>query len=111
MASEGRDDTCHTVISAAVLSTLRRNFSLCPAWAMQCARSQPQSAATTPVISVAEGQEIALEARYQNLNFAGQFLKLMTYNVQMPGPVIEARPGQTVRLRFKNGLDQPTNLL
>lgn len=35
---------------------------------------------------------------------------LLTYNGQIPGPRLEAKPGDTVQIRFTNRLSQPTNL-
>ena len=34
----------------------------------------------------------------------------MAYNGQVPGPRLEARPGDTVRIRFTNNLPEPTNI-
>jgi len=35
---------------------------------------------------------------------------LLSFNGQSPGPRLEVRPGDTVRIRLHNQLDQPTNL-
>jgi len=50
---------------------------------------------------VAEAQRVTLGERNANL---------LTYNGQIPGPRLEAKPGDTVQLRFTNRLSQPTNL-
>ncbi|MEA5499230.1 multicopper oxidase domain-containing protein [Limnoraphis robusta Tam1] len=34
----------------------------------------------------------------------------MLYNGQIPGPRLEAKPGDTIRINFTNKLSQPTNL-
>ncbi|MEA5475765.1 multicopper oxidase family protein [Synechococcus sp. CCY9201] len=35
---------------------------------------------------------------------------ILTYNGRSPGPRLEVRPGDAVRLRFRNTLEQPSNL-
>jgi len=35
---------------------------------------------------------------------------LLSYNGQVPGPRLEAKPGDTVRIHFTNNLSEPTNL-
>lgn len=50
---------------------------------------------------VAEAQQVKLGNRNANL---------LTYNGQVPGPRIEAKPGDTIQIRFTNRLNQPTNL-
>ncbi len=51
-----------------------------------------------------------LEASYRTVNLGGIQAYLLAYNGQIPGPRLEAKPGDTVRLRFTNNLTQPTNL-
>lgn len=51
-----------------------------------------------------------LEASYRTVNLGGIQSDLLAYNGQIPGPRLEAKPGDTVRLRFTNNLTQPTNL-
>jgi len=54
--------------------------------------------------------EVDLAAGYQTIDLNGQPATLMTYNGQMPGPRLEAKPGDTVRIRFTNNLSAPTNI-
>jgi FtsP/CotA-like multicopper oxidase with cupredoxin domain len=56
--------------------------------------------------------EVDLTAQMQRvrLGAAGRPVTLMTYNGQLPGPILEARPGDTLRIRFTNALPDPTNL-
>jgi FtsP/CotA-like multicopper oxidase with cupredoxin domain len=54
--------------------------------------------------------EAELFARYEKINLAGRQAHVFSYNGQIPGPTLEARPGDTVRLRLTNNLPQPTNL-
>lgn len=54
--------------------------------------------------------EVALEARAGKITVAEQQGNLLSYNGQIPGPRLEARPGDTVRIRFTNQLAEPTNL-
>jgi FtsP/CotA-like multicopper oxidase with cupredoxin domain len=64
-----------------------------------------------PVYSSRDGLlELALNARVEPLTMGGQTSDLLTYGGRIPGPRLEARPGDTVRIRFTNNLAAPTNL-
>lgn len=54
--------------------------------------------------------DLDLEASYKTINLNGKPATLMAYNGQVPGPRLEARPGDTVRIRFTNNLPDPTNI-
>jgi FtsP/CotA-like multicopper oxidase with cupredoxin domain len=55
--------------------------------------------------------EIALEAKPSEVELApGRAARMWTYNGVLPGPRIEARVGDTVRIRFKNSLPEPTTI-
>jgi FtsP/CotA-like multicopper oxidase with cupredoxin domain len=55
--------------------------------------------------------EVALEAKVSDIEIApGRTLSMWTYNGQLPGPRIEARAGDTVRVRFKNSLPEATTI-
>lgn len=54
--------------------------------------------------------EVDLTAALGPVNVANRRANLVSFNGQVPGPRLEARPGDTVRIHFKNQLDQPTNL-
>lgn len=54
--------------------------------------------------------EVDLEASYKTIELGGQQATLMAYNGQVPGPRLEAKPGDTVRIRFTNNLPDPTNI-
>ncbi|ELS02921.1 putative multicopper oxidase [Xenococcus sp. PCC 7305] len=54
--------------------------------------------------------DIALDARYEAVNLAGEQAYLYSYNGQIPAPQLEAKPGDSVRIRFTNNLPQPTNI-
>ncbi|MBX9603892.1 MAG: multicopper oxidase family protein [Bryobacteraceae bacterium] len=54
--------------------------------------------------------EATLTASQQWIPAGGRFAYLYAYNGQVPGPVIEARPGDEVRLTLRNELSEPTNL-
>lgn len=54
--------------------------------------------------------DVALEARPVRVAIAGRSLDLLAYNGQIPGPMLEAKPGDTVRIRFKNSLPRESNL-
>jgi FtsP/CotA-like multicopper oxidase with cupredoxin domain len=44
------------------------------------------------------------------VGIAGRTARLYGFNGRVPGPTLEARPGDTVRLSFTNRLPEPTNL-
>jgi FtsP/CotA-like multicopper oxidase with cupredoxin domain len=54
--------------------------------------------------------EVALEARSNLMSLGRQQGQLMTYNGSIPGPRLEAKPGDRVRIHFTNNLSQSTNL-
>lgn len=54
--------------------------------------------------------DLDLEAKQQWLNVARRSAFLYAYNGQVPGPVVETRPGDHIRIRFRNSLPEPTNL-
>lgn len=55
--------------------------------------------------------EVALEALEADVEIApGRTLRLWTYNGTLPGPQIEARAGDLVRIRFTNSLPEPTTI-
>ncbi len=82
----------------------------------QCSRSstsspQPQwASASLPTTSNSGLLETTLEARPAAIQLGQKRGNLITYNGQIPGPRLEAKPGDTVRLRFTNKLSQATNL-
>ncbi len=58
-----------------------------------------------------EGQlDISLEARSGWVNLAGRQANLYSFNGQVPGPLLEAKPGDRVHIQFANNLPEPTNL-
>lgn len=54
--------------------------------------------------------ELDLVAEKTAVAIPGGPPRAFTYNGLLPGPVLEVRPGDAVRLRLHNRLDQPTNL-
>ena len=55
--------------------------------------------------------EVALEARIADVELApGRRTSMWTYNGMLPGPRIEARVGDTVRVRFRNALPEATTI-
>ncbi|MGB3767605.1 MAG: multicopper oxidase domain-containing protein [Phormidesmis sp.] len=62
-------------------------------------------------ISSVEGLlDLSLTAKTQTQVIAGEPLELFTYNGLVPGPILEARSGDTVQLTLINELSSPTNL-
>lgn len=54
--------------------------------------------------------DVSLEAQQGWLNVGGRGGYLYGFNGQVPGPVIEARPGDHVRVRFRNSIPESSNL-
>jgi FtsP/CotA-like multicopper oxidase with cupredoxin domain len=54
--------------------------------------------------------ELDLEANSTLIDLGGKPADLLTYNGQIPAPRLEAKAGDTVRIRLTNNLSQPTNL-
>jgi len=44
------------------------------------------------------------------VDLAGGQARLYAFNGRVPGPLLEARPGDDVQLRLRNTLREPTNL-
>ncbi|MBE9156425.1 multicopper oxidase family protein [Nodosilinea sp. LEGE 06152] len=89
------------VSSAATLHWLR-NRSLAQGLA---------ATAATPLYTSQNGLlEVDLTAAVRPVQVGDRTANLLSYNGQSPGPRLEARPGDTVRIRLHNQLDQPTNL-
>lgn len=87
----------------------------------RCAESQPQAQANfdaeTSIFSENPSSvrssrvvEFDLEAQPSSVTLGDRTANLFTYNGQVPGPRLQARPGDTVRIRFTNRLSEPTNL-
>ncbi|KPQ32979.1 MAG: putative multicopper oxidase [Phormidesmis priestleyi Ana] len=89
----------------------------------QCSPSQPstqlrpQSAASVSVpvqwqtYSSKNGLlSLDLVANEQPVPLGNFNAKLLTYNGHVPGPLLEAKPGDNIQIRFSNQLNQPTNL-
>ena len=54
--------------------------------------------------------DLELTASYNKVSLGNQPAYLLNYNQQVPGPILEAKPGDTVRIRFTNRLSESTNL-
>ncbi|MEC4802898.1 MAG: multicopper oxidase family protein [Jaaginema sp. PMC 1080.18] len=73
--------------------------------------SSSSSSSSQAIYSSSNGLlEVDLEARLSSVSLGSQTAQLLTYNGQIPAPRLEAQPGDKVRIRFTNNLDEPTNL-
>lgn len=54
--------------------------------------------------------EVDIDITSNSFSFEGKQGNLLSYNGQIPGPRLEVRPGDQVRIHAKNSLSQPTNL-
>src|SRR6516165_1421338 len=53
--------------------------------------------------------DLSLRAQMDRLSLAGRPATLYSYNGSVPGPRLEIRSGDQVRIRFANRLAEPTN--
>lgn len=54
--------------------------------------------------------DLSVHMAFERIALDGYAAQLYTMNGSVPGPLIEAKAGDTVRLRLTNGLPEPTNL-
>jgi FtsP/CotA-like multicopper oxidase with cupredoxin domain len=80
----------------------------------QCVRAPGTSVESSPIASAYRSQagllEVSLDARLTPQRLGDREATLLSYGGHIPGPLLEARPGDTVRLHFTNSLNAPTNL-
>lgn len=83
----------------------------------QCSRGQSQSGSSGTALAQTQTYRseggllrVDLDAKAQRVQLGNRSANLLTYNAQVPGPRLEAKPGDTVQIRFTNRLSQPTNL-
>lgn len=84
--------------------------------AIHWAKTRPStariSASTASTVHTSQNGllEVDLTAAYSPVTVADRQASLMSFNGQVLGPRLEAHSGDTVRIHFKNELNQPTNL-
>ncbi|AFZ43882.1 multicopper oxidase type 2 [Halothece sp. PCC 7418] len=78
----------------------------------QCATPQTESNASSATVLKSKNGllEVDLDLASNSFSFGGKQGNLLSYNGQIPGPRLEVRSGDQVRIRAKNRLSQPTNL-
>ncbi|MEB3343419.1 multicopper oxidase family protein [Okeania sp.] len=54
--------------------------------------------------------ELDLTTNLNRINLGNKPAYLLNYNGQIPGPRLEAKPGDTIKINFTNNLPQPTNI-
>lgn len=83
-------------------------------WLFQNVSNQRATLATPDTLALYQSSngllELDLEASETLVDLDKQQGYLLTYNRQIPGPRLEAKPGETVRIHFTNNLNQPTNI-
>lgn len=80
-------------------------------WARNRSLANELWATAAPLYTSQNGLlEVDLTAAVRPVQIGSRTANLLSYNGQSPGPRLEARPGDTVRIRLHNQLDQPTNL-
>ena len=75
----------------------------------------PQRSAETfkepPVVASSAGVlKVSLTPKLSTVSVAGHQASVMAYNGLYTPPTLRVRPGDTIRLRFVNALNEPTNL-
>ena len=85
----------------------------------QCSRDVPGGDTSIKTSAPVQFQKISgsngllsldLEAKPQRVQLGDINANLLAYNGTVPGPLLEASPGDRIQIRFTNGLSQPTNI-
>ena len=63
-----------------------------------------QQAAALPAAATGPGRDYELTAQWIETELAGTPVRLRSYNGQVPGPLLEVRPGETLRILLRNQL-------
>lgn len=98
-----------------ILGTASTGAVLASRWAFsQMLESSESSSATPQLYKSTDGLlDLDLEASLRSVQLGTHGERqatLMSYNGHVPGPRLEVKPGDTVRIHFTNNLPQPTNL-
>ena len=80
------------------------------AWASRLGLRVNRSLAANPMISRDGGLELSLATQVGPVSIAGRRARLYSYNGSVPGPRMEVKPGEHLRVRLDNRLPEPTNL-
>jgi len=77
-----------------------------------CTRAQNPLIEPLPEVIRSDGGllELTLPLAETRVELAGRPARLFAYGGRVPGPRLELRPGDTLRLRLENRLKEPTNL-
>jgi FtsP/CotA-like multicopper oxidase with cupredoxin domain len=96
--------TMTTAAASLALSCSRDPFAL--------VRSRRRAAAKGPPILRSAGAQLNAEIHVsgEELTLGNRTARLFAFNGQVPGPRLEARPGDEVTIHLTNGLGEPTNL-
>ena len=77
----------------------------------QCLRSTPRRSLQANRIASIDGLlELTLTPKLSPYPLANTSAQVLAYNDQIPGPLLEVKAGDTVRLTLNNQLNAPTNL-
>ncbi|MDQ6886178.1 MAG: multicopper oxidase domain-containing protein [Gemmatimonadota bacterium] len=68
------------------------------------------SARPHDVISLRDGDTLALDARLVRRTIRSETFTMYGFNGQYPGPLLEVGQGATIIVQFHNGIDQPTTV-
>jgi len=67
-------------------------------------QAKSEASSLSPSAYASEGGllELDLDAHAQSIPIDGQSANLLSYGGRIPGPLLEVRPGDTVRIHFTN---------
>lgn len=98
-----------TISSSSFLAVL---IAQCNRGSTQENQQNFQNISSNPQINQSQNGilEVDLTASFNQVNLGSQQAYLLNYNGQVPGPRLEAKPGDTIQINFTNNLPQPTNI-
>lgn len=62
------------------------------------------------VVSVKNNDTYSLSASFVKNTINGKTIRMLSYNGQIPGPILRVKQGDNIKVNFKNNLDEPTTV-
>ena len=94
------------ILSSSAIATLIAQYNI------RNTQRNKQVLSSYPQIHQSQDEilEIDLTANLSQINLGNKQAYVLNYNGQIPGPRLEVKPGDTIRINFTNNLPQPTNI-